>query len=203
MNYKEKQLQIPFNMESLIFTLPQMSYFNRPVIGKYPSYSISLEQVFLRIKGSFFAKMTRNVLFMPNEFQKRRIVSRYLHGVTFAGVFSKKDDNCLITPSGLLAVTFRQLNDPESMKLMFINDPVVETAMVYRTPDHMGLTWVICYQYKASTYEKVVKSLERHVLDYYGLKIDPKKLNLAQYSFLCYDPNAFLNPKYKNSNHGI
>ena len=140
---------------------------------------------------------------MSNEFHQKSFISRFLHGVTFAGVFTKKVDNCLITPSGLLAVTFRQLNDPESMKLMFINDPVVETAMVYRTPDHMGLTWVICYQYKASTYEKVVKSMERHVLDYYGLKIDPKKLNLAQYSFLCYDPTAFINPKFQNNNHEI
>jgi hypothetical protein len=189
------------NMNNLVKVYPKISFFNGPITNLTPKTTISLADVYRGVTSNYYKQIIEQIRLVNDDKEKRNI-KKQLDYVTFAGVFKIRNCNNLIKPSGYICIDLDHIEGEimASVKKRLLNDSLLETALLFTSPGGRGLKWVVevnlnRFDY-ATNYEGVIGYLRKmYRLDDY---IDTKAKDVARACFMSYDPDAYINPKYKN-----
>ena len=178
--------------------IPTFSFFERPVKNADKCRPVNLVQIYESIKGEYFKKETeylRNL--RATDLKKyRQEKEKVLHYVCFSGEFKRRETAALIRHSGLLTLDLDHLTDVEGMRKKILEDETVTTELLFISPGGDGLKWIISIDIDECSHLQYFFALEKYVFQKYNLKIDKACKDVSRATFLCHDPNVFINPKW-------
>ena len=173
------------------------SSFKAPVTNILPYKNISLADVYHAISGTYFKKQTEQLRLIPAKDENRKFKASHFAYVTFSGTFSQRNEKSLIQHSRLIAIDFDHLEDVEKTKLQLLEDRYFETQLLFISPNGNGIKWVIEIEVSEKyTHGEMFQHIYFYILQTYSLKIDKACKDVSRATFLCYDPEAFVHPKY-------
>ena len=79
---------------------------------------------------------------------------------------------------------------------VLLNDPKIETELLFTSPSGDGLKWIVPIYYNDLTHDEYFEAVKNYLDDAYNLKIDASGKNFSRACFLPHDPNIYINPKY-------
>jgi putative DNA primase/helicase len=125
---------------------------------------------------------------------ERRELKKRLPAVTFAGLFSKRNKEEIVTPTGFITADLDHLGDqlPE-IRAMLERDPLV--WFIFISPSGDGLKAGIRTRgiKTDDDHKKLYAAVELYFLEVYGIKIDPSCKDICRLTFLSHDPAAHIN----------
>ena len=133
---------------------------------------------------------------LPEGPQKKAFKLQHFENVTFSGIFTQRNSYSLDTYSGLMVLDIDDLQDVAETREAFINQDAIDVVMMYVSPSGNGLKVVV----PATTedeHEQVFGMYDRFLKNEMGITVDPSGKDLARASFICSDPNVYLNLNYK------
>lgn len=186
------------------------SFYKKPITNVYPTTNINLEQVYNRIISSDYLENTKKLKEFSDKNQQKDFKNNYFDYVTFSGTFSKRNDMCLINPSGLFIIDIDDIEDKiEAVSERLIADKILNPQLVFISPSGKGLKIVIRIDISIIDKKKKSKKMDnvwQAVNSYFGKNyadlISPNEKNqfidgsgkdLSRPCFLCHDENAYLN----------
>ena len=177
---------------------PVYSYFRRPVSNTHPHATITITDAYNYLQGdrAYLATMALRTLFDDTE--KRAFKAENFDYVTFGGVFSQRDAQHLVQPSGLLCLDIDHVADRDILFEALCADPNLKVELLFRSPVD-GLKVVVSIDLNEAPYEVHYAQLSDYIALCYGYPVDKQCSSQAQACFLPYDPHAFINPKWIES----
>ena len=86
----------------------------------------------------------------------------------------------------------------DALKRKLISDKLFETLMAFRSPSGDGLKWFLRIDLSKCSYRQWFDAVRNYLMSpAYGLgpkQADPSVRNESRASFLCYDPEVYVNP---------
>jgi hypothetical protein len=119
----------------------------------------------------------------------RKVLKNALPYVTWSGVFTKRQNDCLTDHSGLLCIDFDHLPDLDNSSAQIAADKY--TFARFTSPGGEGLK--ILVRIDPDRHLDSFLALEKHYLENYGLVVDKSGKDVARACFLSYDPYAYVN----------
>jgi hypothetical protein len=116
--------------------------------------------------------------------------------VTFSGIFSQRKDELLLRHSGLITIDFDHISDIPILKSQLLLDEYFETELMFVSPSGDGLKWIISIDLSEARHIDYFNAISAYIKQTYNLEIDKSGKDTSRACFLCYDPDAYLNPKY-------
>lgn len=194
-------------MKTQTTTFPEFSFFKGPITNTIPATNANIKQIHYALTSSYYKKQNEELRRARNNDQKRK-AKKKLDFVTFAGTFGLRLKDALIRPSGYCCIDIDHVrpNDMRAIHHALINDPMIETALLFVSPSGTGLKWIIeidnQYPFDVN-YKGVVSYIQNTYPDYFNCKeyniIDTSGSDISRACFLCYDPEAYINPKYQTN----
>ena len=176
---------------------PQFSFYKAPVTNIYPAKNIGLLDAYRAISGEYFAKQTLQLRLISDKQKNREFKASMFPYVCFSGTFSKRNEKSLIQHSGLIALDFDHLEDVEKTKLQLLSDPYFETELLFISPNGTGIKWLIPIEVSEKYPHKTMfQAIYNYIKRTYSIEIDRACKDVSRATFLCYDPEAFIHPKY-------
>ncbi|AYA37827.1 hypothetical protein D3Y59_12705 [Hymenobacter oligotrophus] len=182
---------------------PQLSYFTGPITNTLPHLTITLaalHQVIVTPPQTLLER-TRAA---RTEYKAQGKSARYkelkcqLDYFTAGGIFSRRQDQALLAPSGLLILDFDELGSRvEEAKHALLTDSALSAALclVFVSPSGDGLKAVLSAdpRYPRRTnYEHIARYLGRQYG--WGPSLDAKTADVSRACFVSHDPTAWLSP---------
>jgi hypothetical protein len=193
-------------MKAIDTILPKFSFFDGPITNKWPNASATIVDIYRGITSDYYKYKTEQVRNSKNQDQYRKAKMK-LDFVTFAGTFQSRDKKNLTEPSGYCCIDFDHIEQDyiEGIKTILLNDPVITTALLFRSPSFSGLKWIVevdlvSYPDYEDNFRGIVAYLRNTYPDYFNLGnsiIDETGKDVCRACFLCHDPEAYLNQKYQ------
>jgi hypothetical protein len=184
------------NIETVKITIPKFSFFKSPVANINPSKEISLIEVYDLIRNNTYQDITEKLRSHSDPAKARDFKANRFDYVTFSGSFSKRNDKSLLKHSGLITIDFDHIADIPLLKQQLLNDEYFDTELMFVSPSGTGLKWIISIDLTEGTHLDYFKSIAAYILTTYNLEIDKSGKDISRACFLCYDPDAYINPKY-------
>lgn len=196
-------------MNNIESSFPKFSFYHGPITNKRPGATLTLVDVYRGLTTKYYEKTTKKVR-ESNSPEVRRKAKQNLDYVTFAGTFSTRKKEGVICKSGYICIDFDHI-EPEMMneiRTVLLNDDMFETQLLFVSPSGTGLKWIvevdlISFPEYEINFLGIVAYLRRTYPKYFNVSadyIDETGKDVSRACFLCYDPKAFINPKY--ANHG-
>ncbi|WP_167604959.1 BT4734/BF3469 family protein [Maribellus sediminis] len=174
----------------------EFSFYTRPISNTLPQRSVTLSETFEWITSDKYEFVTRRIRVASTKEIRQKLKTSILDYVTFSGEFEWRNNNELKTHSGLMVFDFDDLDDVEEVRQTLLNDPSIETALLFRSPSGNGLKWVVPIDLDSATHQEWFEGIANYLKATHGLGVDPSGKDVARACFLCHDPNAYLNPKF-------
>ena len=122
--------------------------------------------------------------------------------VAVAGTFSYRNAKSLLSRSRFIVLDFDDLDSTEEareVQTTLAGDPRIETALCFVSPKGRGVKWVVelpkwCCE---MTFSEQYSFLSQYVGFEYGIQADPSCSDVCRLCFLPYDPECYINPKYR------
>lgn len=133
---------------------------------------------------------------LPEGPQKKAFKLRHFENVTFSGTFTQRNNYSLDTYSGMIVLDIDDLQDVAETRQALINQDAIDVVMMYVSPSGNGLKVVV----PATTedeHDQVFRMYQRFLKYEMGITVDPSGKDLARASFICSDPEVYLNINYK------
>lgn len=175
---------------------PVCSFFKKPVRNTIPNGSMSLVEVYQRIKGAIYMRQTNALRTISDEKEARAYKAERFDYVTFSGTFAKRENSALIQHSGLFAVDFDHVEDVEVLKKLLLGDAYFETDLLFISPSGKGLKWIVPIDVTKASHQQYAIGIGNYLFQAYGQKMDASGKDVARACFLPHDPNIYINPKY-------
>lgn len=177
--------------------IPYFSFYEAPISNTRPYKSITLIDVYKAITGTYFWEQTEKLRTIAEKSENRKYKATHFPYVTFSGTFYRRNEEGLTKHSGLIAIDFDHLEDVESCRSRLLCDPYFETELLFVSPNGNGLKWIIPIKItKEYPHGLMFQAIYNYVLSIYSIEIDKACRDVSRATFLCYDPNAFIHPKY-------
>jgi len=186
-------------------TLPEFSFFYGPITNKWPNASATIVDIYRGITSDYYKSKTEQLRNSNNQDQYRW-AKKKLDFVTFAGLFQMRDKENLIEPSGYCCIDFDHINllHIEEIKTILIKDPMLDTALLFRSPSYYGLKWIVevnldLFPDYEINFRGIVAYLRKSYPNYFNSGdniIDETGKDVCRACFLCHDAEAYINPKY-------
>ena len=187
--------------------IPCFSIFRRPITNKHPYQVVNLIDVFNYIISDYAKDRTQVLRAIKEERYRRQFKADKFDYCTFSGTFSVREDKAIIQHSGLICLDFDHLKDVETIFEALKKDQYFETLLLFRSPSGDGLKWVISFTDSFSRYRneneslgdyqiRFFASLYNYIFNHYDVQVDRRCRNLSRACFLCFDPEAYLNPSF-------
>jgi hypothetical protein len=187
------------NPATVKIAIPKFSFFDAPVSNITPSKEISLPDVYYLIRNNTYQDITEKLRSYSDPAKAREFKATRFDYVTFSGSFSKRNDKSLLKHSGLITIDFDHIADIPLLKQQLLQDEYFESELMFVSPSGTGLKWVIPIDLTEGTHLDYFKSIAAYILTTYNLEIDKSGKDISRACFLCYDPDAYINPKYLES----
>jgi len=182
--------------------LPLFSFFSKPITNTKPSKKVNIVDVYKMIKaiGNGYAAKTSALRGIQEKREAREFKSKQFDYVTFSGTFGNRSEKGLIKHSGLLVLDFDDVSNLGELRTLLLNDPSIETELLFVSPSGNGLKWVIEIDLDTLSHKEYFKAVANYLLHTYKIKVDESGKDIPRPCFLCHDSNVFLNPKYGINN---
>lgn len=175
-----------------------MSFFPKPITNKLPDETVSLVQLYNKIRSGCYKTETTMLRSIEDLEKQSRYKRKHLDYVTPSGTFTYHNDKSIIEHSGMLCVDFDDIDNVEDLKEELINDKFTDTLLLFRSPRGHGLKWFIPIDIKQYDHSEWFEGVRNYLLKNYGLtekQIDASCKNVSKACFLCYDPDAYINSR--------
>ena len=177
-------------------TQPIFSFYKRPVTNVIPYKNITLADAYRVISGKYLKGKTLKLRSISDKHRNRKFKSANFPYCTFSGVFTKRNESSLIRHSGLIAIDFDHLENVRAVKDKLLKDPCLRTELLFVSPNGEGLKWIINIDIENYSHSDYSQSVYNYRKETYCIEIEKSCRDVARASFLCYDPDAFINPKH-------
>lgn len=176
---------------------PQFSFYKAPVQNTVPYKNIGLKEAFLVITGQYLRTQTHQLRLIDNKVENRNFKASQFPYVTFSGTFTQRNENSLIEHSGLIALDFDHVENVQALKDRLLNDYHFYTELLFISPNGNGLKWIIEIEITGKySHAELFRALFEYIKKTYEIEIDKACKDISRATFLCYDPEAYINPKY-------
>jgi hypothetical protein len=185
-------------------TLPKFSFFKGPITNKRPKSSATIVDIYRGLTSNYYKTRTEQYRRTKDKEAKKK-----LDFVTFAGLFLIRNNENLFRYSGYVCIDFDHIEPAhiEVIKAILLNDEILETQLLFVSPSGTGLKWVVEVDLKTYpdyevNFKGIVAYLRTNYPDYFNMGnniIDETGKDVSRACFLCYDPRAYINPKYLNN----
>ncbi len=180
--------------------IPVFSFFHAPINNTKPYKDFTLLDAFLYISSIKAQKRTADLRAITDKAQASRFKSSSFDYCCFSGTFTKRGADGLINHSGLMCIDFDHLSDPESLRQQLLFDEYFDTQLMFRSPSGDGIKWIIPVDLSEYSHGDYFDAVAEYILQNYNIEIDKSGRDVCRACFLPYDPHAFINPQYLNSN---
>lgn len=178
--------------------IPTFSYFRAPISNIHPHAEISVVDAFRVIKGERYKARTAELRSLTDPKEIRKFKASKFDYVTFAGLFSKRADKCLIHTSGLMTLDCDDVENVLELKQALILDPFIKTELVFVSPSGTGLKCIIAVDLEKYPFIKWFEGVSGYIKRTYHHQVDPSGKDLSRACFLPHDPEVYMNPDYLN-----
>ena len=190
----------------------KISAFEGPITNDVPHESVELGEVYERIiNGSNGVKETCERIRGESDVSVKKKLKGGLSYYTFAGEFSKRRNDSIITLSGCTVFDFDKVGNEEDIRRLMDKlkrDKYFYPLLVFMSPSGDGLKFVTdirdvmaqVAQWHSGTeevtdvtYKEAYEIIGRYIGETYGVKVD----NTSDWSRACfasYDPRAYIYP---------
>lgn len=176
---------------------PKFSFFKAPITNIRPHKSITIPDAYNYIVGPYAKERTQKLRNILDKSRARNYKSANFDYATFCGEFTCRKNDALKSDSCLLCIDFDHVPDIETLFARLLQDEYFTTSLLFRSPSGDGLKWIIETDSSQRNDPRFFKALEHYSLQTYGIRPDASGKDIARACFLPYDPNAYINPKYR------
>lgn len=150
---------------------------------------ISLSESFRRIKEGASRQEIENLRKESNSKKRAELKKSTLRCITYAGRFSKHDDDSLIEATGLIPLDFDKVPDPASFRdLLARKIPWIIAAWISATGQGVRAVGLIPKTKDKGKYKRRYKAAIEEV----GGNPDPANSNISRYCYESYDPEIVI-----------
>ena len=144
----------------------------------------------------------RAMLPLATRKEKNNFKLEHFQYATFAGTFSYRNAKSLIQRSPFMVLDIDHLSSLEEARDLqhrLCQDAKVETALCFVSPSRHGVKWVVELPERTIglSFLEQWNALRNHLAFNYGLNADPTGKDVCRACFLGWDPNCYVNVKYK------
>lgn len=189
--------QYPHASHGFVERGPKVSFYKAPITNTHPLKSYTLSEVFNLIVGPYYIEETEKLRSFEDKKQARIFKAANFDYVTFCGEFDIRSNDTVKTVSNLLCVDFDHVPDVEGLFNILLEDQCFETALLFRSPSGDGLKWVIEINKGNLAHDKFFLAVDNYIQKTYGLQVDKSGKDISRACFICYDPQAYINPNYR------
>lgn len=192
---KEEKEIVYIEQEDTIGNL-KCSFFKAPVMNVFPSKELKLNEIYNLITSDTYKEATSNLRAISDPKEKRKYKAKHFDYVTFSGTFAKRNDEDLMQHSLLMTIDLDHLEYLEATKVVLLKDEYFETEMLFKSPSGDGLKWIIPIDLKQVTHQEYYTAVSNYLEQQYNIKVDASGKDISRACFLCYDPEAYINPRH-------
>ena len=169
----------------------EFSFFHSPVWNKTPERTVTLEDVYKYVTGSVAAGRTNRLRSITDSAGARKFKAEAFDYVTFSGVFSRCNDDGMVSHSQLLCLDFDHVADVEALKLTLIADTLLTTRLLFTSPSGNGVKWVVETDTDEASHRDWFHAVSNYLASRYHLEADAKCANESRACFLPHDPECY------------
>ncbi len=114
-----------------------------------------------------------------------------------AGTFSKRNDASILKESGFIQLDYDNLELDELYTVKSILKDIDSVGLFFVSPSGKGIKILVRVDFNKDNYKQVYGAVASKFDSYLKLKHDKQCYNISRLTFLCYDPNCFLNENVK------
>lgn len=187
----------------------RFSFFRAPVNNVNPCAAVGLATVYDLIRSDSYRPATeelrriRTAMKEGRATQKdvQRFKARRFDYATFSGLFTHRSVAGLTEHSGLICLDFDHVDSWQGagtlggvygLRYVLMNDPAVDTALLFRSPGGDGLKWVVPIDLRKGSHELWFRALSYYAGRAYGIEPDPSGSDVARACYLPWDPDAIM-----------
>ncbi|WP_051336049.1 BT4734/BF3469 family protein [Aquimarina latercula] len=179
---------------------PRFSYFKRNLYNLYATKNIGISEVYKMITDTVRKHRTDDVRKLTSKKEQAAYKKKYFDYVTFSGMFTKRNSTSLIKHSELLTIDIdgiSSMNRLKELKQKLLKDSYFPTELLFRSPGGKGLKWIIKISFKEFTHSEYFLAISNYIKQTYNIVVDTSGSDVSRACLLPYDPEAYINPKYK------
>lgn len=172
----------------------QMSYFLPPITNTLPTGNCTLREVYQWItEDKSLETVTNELRVFVGEgrvAEYRQLKQQRLPFVIPYGVFSRRNNDALISASGLVVVDIdhlASLGEAEQIRDLLFADPYLETRLAFVSPGGLGVKLFIPGD---MTVRWAMSYIQLMYADSFKGEVDTCGKDIARCCFLSHDPNA-------------
>lgn len=177
--------------------IPGVSVFYAPISNIHKKKDLSLFDIYYLIKSDRLLKETNELRSISDTKRNRKYKANKFPYATFSGKFNSRNDNDIISHSGLIAIDIDHLGERLQEVRTIINN-LPQTVLSFISPNGDGLKAVFRIDITLHSQEVYYKAISKELEKLCSLpenKIDASCKNVSRACFLCHDANVFINPK--------
>ena len=175
------------------------SFFRRPVRNTEPMRAIEIPDIYRYIKGTYAKRQTDALRAMTDRDAARKFKAENFDYCTFSGVFRTRNKSDLLLHSDLICLDFDHVADIPSLKERLLHDEYFETELLFRSPSGDGLKWVVSIDRQGFEHSDCFTAIYNYLVANGYPEPDRACSDGARACFLPYDPEVFINKKYKHT----
>lgn len=169
-----------------------------------PMGTTNCPAVFNTIKSDVFKPLTLALRSMMGTVEDDVLAEFKLlnfQSVTSAGTFQRRCASGIITPSNLLTIDIDGLKSEVAAREMMyrlIGDPLIEVDLAFLSPKGLGVKAFVTIPdwLREKTFKQSFDFFTKHIAANHGVLIDQSGSDISRLAFLCWDEQAYINPKY-------
>lgn len=182
-----------------------ISFFKAPSGNVTPSKNMTLKDVAEYIKSDAAKRRTAELRAEKDKDKNSLLKRRDFDYVTFSGTFKTRKAAAMETYTNLVCFDFDHVeeNFRNWLKMQLIELKVVNTALLFTSPNGDGLKWVVVNDFGQENHKIFYDAMENYLKTMFQIKIDKACSDISRACFLPHDPSCYLNPLFNNSKKQI
>ena len=178
---------------------PRFSFYKRPIRNVTPCKEITLVDLYHIVTGDDAKANTQQLRAFTDEKEAKAFKNKNFDYVTPAGIFTKRENAALVKPSGIMVIDIDDLRDSDEVEEIFqtlLDNPRLETQLLFRSPGGLGLKWFIPIVNNEGHDHRFYFQAVTNYLKTYGIVVDPSGKDVSRACYVPHDARAFIHPKY-------
>ena len=175
---------------------PRFSYYRTPITNVNPADTITIFDAYVFIRDIRFLKNVNELQAIEDKEAAKIYKRNHFDYVTFSGTFTTRKDSNLIKHSGLITIDLDDLDNPQAIKKLLLEDESLETALLFFSPSGNGIKWIVEIDITEHSHFKWFIAISKYLMDKHQLKVDPSGKDISRACFIPHDNECFINPKY-------
>lgn len=173
----------------------RFSWFKAPVSNIVPEQEkMSVLDVYKYIRTDAAKTQTEYLRSITDPKTRKKYKAQCFHTVTFSGIFSRRQDDCLIEHSELLCLDFDHVTNLERVRAQLLGLRQFKTILLFVSPSGDGLKWVIQIDLRKASHKQWFEGVGNYLKKTLGLMVDSSGANVSRACFLPHDPECYIDP---------